>query len=45
MTRAAAPLKPAGDAVTLDTTTLDADAAFRAALAIVEARTERRRRA
>ena len=36
MTRSAAPLRPAEDAVILDTTTLDADAAFRAALGIVE---------
>jgi CMP/dCMP kinase len=36
MTRSAAPLKPADDAVILDTTTLDAEAAFRAALEIVE---------
>ena len=36
MTRSAAPLKPAKDAVILDTTTLDAEAAFRAALEIVE---------
>jgi cytidylate kinase len=35
--RAAAPLKPAPDAVVLDTTKLDVDAAFKAALAIVEA--------
>lgn len=33
--RAAAPLKPADDAVVLDTTDLDADAAFAAALAVV----------
>ena len=33
--RAAAPLRPAEDAVRLDTTALDADAAFRAALEIV----------
>jgi cytidylate kinase len=45
MTRAAAPLKAAEDAVTLDTTELDAEAAFRAALAIVEGRTALRRRA
>jgi len=37
-TRSAAPLRPADDAVVLDTTQLDADAAFRAALDIVEAR-------
>jgi cytidylate kinase len=36
--RAAAPLRPADDAVLLDTTTLDADAAFTAALAAVRAR-------
>jgi cytidylate kinase len=35
--RAAAPLKPAPDAIVLDTTKLDVEAAFRAALAIVEA--------
>jgi cytidylate kinase len=35
--RSAAPLKPAPDAVLLDTTQLDIEAAFRAALAIVEA--------
>ena len=35
--RAIAPLKPAPDAVLLDTTDLDIEAAFRAALAIVEA--------
>jgi CMP/dCMP kinase len=35
--RTAAPLKPAPDAVVLDTTKLDVDAAFEAALAIVEA--------
>ena len=34
--RAVAPLRPAVDAVTLDTTTLDADAAFAAALKLVE---------
>lgn len=38
MNRAAAPLKPAADAALLDTTELDADAAFAAATAIVEAR-------
>ena len=37
-TRATAPLKPAGDALILDTTELDSDAAFRAALSLVEAR-------
>ena len=36
--RDAAPLKPAADAVTLDTTELDIEEAFAAALAIVEAR-------
>ena len=36
--RAAAPLRPADDAVMLDTTALDADAAFAAALAIVRER-------
>lgn len=36
--RAAAPLRPAVDAVMLDTTVLDADAAFAAALAVVRAR-------
>ena len=34
--RSAAPLKPAADAKILDTTDLDIEAAFRAALAIVE---------
>ena len=34
--RSVAPLRPADDAVLLDTTALDADGAFRAALAIVE---------
>jgi len=34
--RATAPLRPAGDAFLLDTTMLDAEAAFRAALALVE---------
>ena len=37
MTRAAAPLKPAPDAHLLDTTHLDIDAAFRAAIDIIEA--------
>jgi cytidylate kinase len=37
-TRTTAPLKPADDAVMLDTTRLDADAAFRAALDIVDNR-------
>lgn len=36
--RAAAPLKPADDAVTLDTTDLDADAAFTQALTLTRAR-------
>ena len=36
MTRSAAPLRPANDAVILDTTMLDAEAAFAAALEIVE---------
>ncbi|QFU17545.1 (d)CMP kinase [Microvirga thermotolerans] len=36
MTRPTAPLKAAADAITLDTTNLDADAAFRAALAIID---------
>ena len=36
MTRSVAPLKPADDAVILDTTHLDAEGAFRAALEIVE---------
>jgi cytidylate kinase len=40
-TRAAAPLRPAADAVVLDTTTLDADAAFARALAIVRERLRR----
>ncbi len=45
MQRAAAPLKPAPDAHLLDTTHLGIDAAFRAAVAIIEAvRTGRRRR-
>ncbi|MFO1166665.1 MAG: (d)CMP kinase [Rhodoblastus sp.] len=34
--RSAAPLKPAADAIILDTTDLDIEAAFKAALAIVE---------
>ncbi|MEM7694545.1 MAG: (d)CMP kinase [Pseudomonadota bacterium] len=38
MGRAASPLRPAEDAVHLDTTTLDADGAFAAACAIVNAR-------
>jgi cytidylate kinase len=36
MTRSAAPLRPADDAAILDTTNLDAEAAFRAALGIVK---------
>jgi cytidylate kinase len=36
ITRSAAPLRPADDAVILDTTALDAEAAFRAALDVVE---------
>jgi cytidylate kinase len=44
MTRAIAPLKPAADAHLLDTTHLDIDAAFRAALEIVEAVRAGRRR-
>jgi cytidylate kinase len=36
--RAVAPLKPAADAAVLDTTTLDTDAAFAAAMALVRAR-------
>ena len=43
-TRAAAPLKPAADAHLLDTTHLDIDAAFRAAVDIVEAVRAGRRR-
>jgi cytidylate kinase len=38
MNRNAAPLKPAADAITLDTTHLDADAAFQAALDLVKAK-------
>jgi cytidylate kinase len=38
--RAVAPLKPAADAALLDTTNLDIDAAFAAALALVEPRVE-----
>ncbi|MGB1548641.1 MAG: (d)CMP kinase, partial [Alphaproteobacteria bacterium] len=33
--RAVSPLRPAEDAVTLDTTELDADAAFEAAMTII----------
>ncbi len=36
MTRASAPLRPADDAVIIDTSALDLDAAFAAALAVVE---------
>lgn len=38
MNRATAPLKAAADAITLDTTHLDAEGAFQAALALVEQR-------
>lgn len=38
MNRSTAPLKPAVDAITLDTTHLDADAAFQAALDLVKAK-------
>ncbi len=38
MNRSSAPLKPAADAITLDTTDLDADAAFQAALDLVKAK-------
>lgn len=38
MNRSTAPLKPAADAITLDTTQLDADAAFQAALDLVRSR-------
>ncbi|WP_445502240.1 (d)CMP kinase [Microvirga sp. G4-2] len=38
MNRATAPLKPAADAITLDTTHLDAEAAFQAALDLVKAK-------
>ncbi|MBV8564701.1 MAG: (d)CMP kinase [Methylobacteriaceae bacterium] len=41
-TRAVAPLRPAEDAVILDTTELDVDAVFRAALSIVGARFKER---
>ncbi|MFC7053372.1 (d)CMP kinase [Hansschlegelia quercus] len=41
MNRATAPLKAADDAVTLDTTTLDADAVFAAAIAIIDGLTGR----
>ena len=36
--RAVAPLVPAGDAVVLDTTELDAEAAFAAAMAVIRQR-------
>ncbi len=36
MNRTVAPLKPAPDAVLLDTTEMDIEAAFRAALEIIE---------
>jgi cytidylate kinase len=42
--RAAAPLKPAVDAIVLDTSALDADQAFAAAIAIVERKTGKRAR-
>lgn len=38
MSRAVAPLRPAADALTLDTTALDVEAAFQAALRLVERR-------
>lgn len=41
--RAAAPMKPAGDAALLDTTSLDIDAAFEAARGLVEAALARKR--
>jgi cytidylate kinase len=37
--RAAAPLKPADDAIALDTTEMNADAVFETALKIVRSRT------
>lgn len=40
-TRAIAPLRPAEDAVTLDTTELDADAAFEAAMKIIRSQRQR----
>lgn len=40
--RAAAPLKPAPDAAVLDTSEMDAEAAFRAAMGIIESRREDR---
>ncbi len=43
--RAVAPLKPAADAILLDTTNLDIDAAFAAALALVKPRIEEALRA
>ena len=36
--RAVAPLRPAADAIMLDTTALDAEAAFAAALRLIQAR-------
>ena len=36
--RATAPLKPAPDAIVLDTSGMDADAAFRAALQVIESK-------
>jgi cytidylate kinase len=39
--RAAAPMKPAADAIVLDTTDLDADAAFASAVKLVAARLEK----
>ena len=39
--RAVAPLKPAADAILLDTTLLDIDAAFAAALALVTPKVEK----
>ncbi|MXQ11558.1 (d)CMP kinase [Microvirga makkahensis] len=41
MNRSSAPLKPAADAIILDTTHLDADAAFQAALDLVRAKSGR----
>src|SRR6202030_1414525 len=41
LARAAAPLRPAPDAVVLDTTELDIDAAYAAALATVQERIKR----
>lgn len=39
--REAAPMRPAGDAVVIDTSTMDADQAFAAAMAIVSARLDK----